>query len=164
MVDQRMGRTPKLTPAVRQALVDAIARGQSRAVATELAGIGERTLFRWLARGRSENKGEYWQFWQEIKKAEAQAVAEAVSVIRRAAERDEVTVKRTVGPDGSVTTVTTTRTVLDWTAAAWWLERRYPREWANNRREVKELRQQLAALVQAIERGRFSAPAAVEGS
>ena len=54
-------------------------------------------------------KGVYFEFFEAIKKAEAQAEARNVAVIQTAA-RDS------------------------WQAAAWWLERKYPQEWGKKER------------------------------
>ena len=69
------------------------------------------------AKGRKGGKRNelYVQLFQAVQKAESDAVARNVAVIQTAAKKS-------------------------WQAAAWWLERRYPEEFATNRRELAELR------------------------
>ena len=123
------GRHTKLTPEVHDRIVAAIAAGNTRAAAAEHGPVGERTLYRWLAKGEhSRNGSPCGQLWQDVKKAENEAEIASVARIRQAAQggqltHREVTVKEL--KDG--TTVTTTKeayTRPEWTADAWWLERR----------------------------------------
>lgn len=62
-----------------------------------------------MKRGESSQKGTYFEFFESVKKAEAQAVARNVAVIQSAAKDS-------------------------WQAAAWWLERKYPQEWGKKDR------------------------------
>ena len=71
------GRTPKLTPEVQKAIVEAVATLTPRRFAADRAGIAESTLRNWLARGRKEKKGEYVAFLAAVKKAEADAIVAA---------------------------------------------------------------------------------------
>ena len=104
----RSGRPTRLTPEVQQKLIQAIATGNTRRTAAAYAGVSITTLEEWLARGkgtapRAQTK-IYADFADAVEKAEADAVATSVALIRQASQRN-------------------------WTAAAWWLERRYPQEW-----------------------------------
>ena len=104
-----MGRPSKLTSEVQQKICDAIKRGNYYDVACEFAGIGRSTFFRWKNAGEKAKSGKYKDFWDAIKKAESEAEVMYVERIREAAE------------DGQ------------WTAAAWYLERKYPDRWGRNR-------------------------------
>jgi hypothetical protein len=101
------GRPTKLDDIVAKRIVDAVAAGGSRSAAAEAARVHRSTLMLWLARGR---KGEppYSDFLDRVKKAEADAENAMVVIVRAAAEKN-------------------------WTAAAWWLERRRPRLYALRR-------------------------------
>ena len=135
------GRPSKLTPVVQKSITEAVAKGLPLKHAARCAGVSESTLRGWSARGKAETVGPFLAFLTALKAAQADAVAGYVAVIRRAAfERDDVTVKETVYPDGTVERVTTTRRVFDWHAAAWWLERQHPDEFSSDRRELRELR------------------------
>lgn len=89
------GARCKLTPEVVNTVCDRVAEGVPKKYAAQAAGIGESTLYEYLARD-----GE---FAERMKKAEADAVMRNVRVVQTAA-------------------------ITTWTAAAWWLERRYAKD------------------------------------
>lgn len=100
-----MARPAKLKPEVAQRILTAIAGGNTREVAAGYAGVSERSLYRWIEAGKAASRGTFWQFWQDVQKAESDAVVESVATIRLASRKS-------------------------WQAAAWWLERKYPDQWA----------------------------------
>lgn len=99
-----MGRPTKLTPARRRKICKALADGNTRKTSSEASGISRRTFSRWMAMGEDEKKGPHRALRDAVLQAEAEATSEAVACLRKAAHRD-------------------------WRAAAWWLERRRPKEW-----------------------------------
>jgi hypothetical protein len=119
------GRPSALTDAVADRLVELIESGHYNRTAAQGAGIGARSFQRWLARGQEAderlNSGQpideqderCWHLWQRIQQAEGRAVSEALAAIRQGWQRDN-----------------------QWTAAAWYLERKYPGEWGR-RQEVQ---------------------------
>ena len=123
MGKRRGGPVPKLTPETQKVLVEAIAAGVPRAVAAMRAGISERCLYQWLAKGRKGGKRNegFVQLFQTLQKAEADAVVRNVALVQKAAAKA-------------------------WQASAWWLERRYPEEFGTNRHELAELRKQILEL------------------
>ncbi len=96
----------------RRILVD-LADGQTRACAAARAGITDRTMQNWMARGR---KGEepFASFVSAVKKAERDAEAVAVGEIRKAGTKN-------------------------WTAFAWWLERKFPASWSKDAEILREM-------------------------
>lgn len=102
------GRKTKLTADVQKTIVRAIRAGNYAEVAARHAGIDITTYCRWKVKGE-EGKAPYRQFLQAIAVAEAHAHQRAVGVISKA-----------MG--------------VDWKAAAWYLERKYTREWSSYRR------------------------------
>lgn len=70
---------------------------------------------KWMARGRKETEGIYFQFVQAIKKARSEAMDRNVEIIQTAAKKT-------------------------WQAAAWYLERQFPEEFASESKTVRELR------------------------
>ena len=87
---------------VMKRLEDALVAGNTYKVACVLSGISERSFMRWKAEGLKAKRGSLgWQFLQLIKGAEAKAIHRNVMVIQTASKKN-------------------------WTAAAWWLERRCP--------------------------------------
>ena len=90
----------KMTPEVKQRLIEGIRLGLSNKLAAQYAGISERTFYYWLEQAR-DGDNEKLQLLQDIKRAEAQSAAHALATIKKAAQ------------EGT------------WTAAAWMLERRH---------------------------------------
>ncbi len=106
------GRPSKLTFEVEKRLVEAVRAGNSREAAAKAAGISEATFYSWLSRGRKAKRGRFLEFLEAIKKAEGEAEQKAVGRIVEAGQKH-------------------------WQAAAWWLERKYPKRWARtDRHEV----------------------------
>ena len=107
------GRPTKLTPQVQARIVQAIVGGNDITVAAAYAGIHKAQFYRWLEKGEQQQQGIYRAFRDAIQKAQADAEARNVALIAKAAQ------------DGT------------WTAAAWWLERKYPERWGRkDRHEV----------------------------
>jgi transposase len=120
----KTGRPSKFVPEAAAVVVKYVRKGCPRQFAANAAGLGRSTLQRWLARGKKEDTGEFRDFWDAIKKAEAKVVFDRIQRINDAADKGT------------------------WQAAAWWLERRYPEEFGIQRREIKEL----TALIREAER------------
>ena len=106
-----MGRLTKLTPQVQRKIVTALKKGAYREVAAEYAGIGERTFFTWMDKGRSETKDSepYRRFRQAVEKAETQTEIMATARVLEAGKES-------------------------WGAAMTWLERKYPQRWGRKDR------------------------------
>jgi len=98
----------QLTDDVRDRIVAVTRAGCSVAVAAEVAGVSERTIYDWLARGTRPGRSEapYRALRAAVEQARAEAEATLAARMSRAAAR------------GS------------WRAAAWLLERHYPDRWA----------------------------------
>jgi hypothetical protein len=93
-----------------EALRQALMAGHTYRAACTLADIGERTFFRWMAEGDGAPEGTLArQFWQLVRKASTDAIHRNLMVIQHAAKKN-------------------------WTAAAWFLERRCPEDYA---RQIK---------------------------
>ncbi len=121
MHDKNTGRPSKLTPEVEVKLLQALLASNTREAAAEYAGVGARTLRRWLQQGRDNPDGPYGGLVAVLKQKESEAVIRNVAIIQEAAKRS-------------------------WQAAAWWLERRYPREWGSQAREIRDLERRLREL------------------
>lgn len=95
------GRPTKLTPQVTRKIVKDIVAGNTFETAATRAGISYGTFALWMRKGRRRNPDKkHVKFFKAIKKAEADAIARNVAIIKRAS-------------------------IKTWTAAAWWLERRH---------------------------------------
>lgn len=97
----------KLTPQVQRRLCQAVRAGANLDTAAVIAGISERTLHYWRARGREQRSGVYAEFLAAFDRAVAEFEVEAIGLISKAAQDPR-----------------------HWCAAAWLLERRIPQRWA----------------------------------
>ena len=105
----------KISKQLTKTVAEAIRQGYPNRFACAIAGIAERTYYRWHKRGEEIFEAERvcetkmddacLYFYFETEKAHADYVHMLVTIIHQAAERD-------------------------WKAAAWILERRYPEEYS----------------------------------
>jgi len=98
------GRKPKLTKELQDQICRLISAGNYIKTACQASGISEQTFNNWKNWGEKQSKGVYFEFLESVKKAEATAIAKNVTVIQLATRES-------------------------WQAAAWWLERKYPKDW-----------------------------------
>ncbi len=98
------GRKTKLTVAVHQQICSYIATGAYKEHAAAAAGVPARTLHEWLSRGSGPDADEpYISFADDVRKAEGKDVVTTTAVITKAEKKD-------------------------WKAAAWKLERKFPKQ------------------------------------
>ena len=117
---------PKLDTALTQRLVDLIRAGNYLEVAATAAGIHRSTLHRWLRHGRSQKRGRYHKFLNQVEKAQAESESRDVAIIAKAASDD-------------------------WKAAAWRLERKQPRRYGP--RVAVSVQQELDAVLDRLKKG-----------
>lgn len=106
----RRGRTTsKMTDEIRAAILTSLEAGAPMWMAAEAAGVSANTVNEWVRRGTGEDdrtpSSRYVSFAQEVAKMQAAAGLKAVAVVRGAMDKS-------------------------WQAAAWFLERRFPDEFA----------------------------------
>ena len=105
--NEKRGRRPLLNPEVAFAIAHSLQCGMTRRDSATLSRVNRSTFFAWMKRARAEQQAgivsQFTELLDLVQKAEAEAVFEALVRIRK-------------GDDG-------------WESAAWWLARRYPREW-----------------------------------
>lgn len=121
-----MGRRSKLTPEVQEKICEYVRQGLTYEIAARAAGISESTFYRWRERGEKARGGKFREFWEALKRAEAEAEQRLVERILSASSDT-------------------------WQAAAWILERRYPDRWGRKDR-VKHETDFGDALAQVLER------------
>ena len=103
-----MGRRTKLTPAIRDKITELISGGHVGEVAAVACGLSKPTYYNWLKKGREAKTGVYKEFFDAVKKAEADAEIAALESIKLAAKNGT------------------------WQASAWMLERRWRQRWGRN--------------------------------
>lgn len=99
-----MGRKTKLTPKVQEDIVRALTIGATHDIACQYVGIHPDTFYDWLKKGEA-GRAPYAEFAEAVKGAESRAVVGWLVQIEQAARSGT------------------------WQAAAWKLERRYPKIW-----------------------------------
>lgn len=106
-----LGRPSEFTAEVEKAILDALAAGASIRSACGAAGIGTTTFYRWLSQAEGADAPEHFRAFRDAStRARSQARVAYAAVIRRAANEG------------------------DWRAAAWFLERSEPEEWAQRQK------------------------------
>jgi hypothetical protein len=99
-----MTRPTKLNPELIIEICDKIERGVTQKTAALTSGITEHTFHNYINRGKQETEGIYFQFFQSLKKSQANLKATYEQLIFDAAHKD-------------------------WKAAMTYLERKYPDEY-----------------------------------
>jgi hypothetical protein len=103
------GAKGKLTKELIEKAADIIARGNYYKVAIDILGISEQSWYEWMRQGEMDKskgiKSLKSEFFESIKKAEADAIDRNLSIIQKAAMEG------------------------NWQASAWYLERKYPEQW-----------------------------------
>jgi hypothetical protein len=102
---KKLGQPTKLTKELQEELCKHLRSGCYQNIACDLVGISEETFRNWRKWGRNGDP-RYKDFFEAIKKASAHPFDVALSAIFGAIDKG------------------------DWKAAAWFLERRRPKEWA----------------------------------
>lgn len=95
----------KLTDNLIKIVEKEISDGNYITTVCQAHGINRTTFYEWKRRGEKASSGIYRDFYEAVNRAEAESEKKYVGVIKDAANTGT------------------------WTAAAWWLERRYPDRW-----------------------------------
>lgn len=111
---RRPGRPSKLTPEVKERLLQAIRAGNYYDTACAYASIDYSTFRRWITRGEKARSGMYHDFCEAVKKAEYEAEARLVAQWQQ-------------------------HMPGDWKAIATFLERRHPDKWGRRDRVKAEV-------------------------
>jgi hypothetical protein len=96
---------------IQKPLLDRIRAGTPIRQACASVGLHQATFYDWMKKGELAVSGQHKEFYEAVEKAKADAVIESVLVIRKAAKDN-------------------------WQAAAWFLERCHPDEFARDRQNV----------------------------
>jgi hypothetical protein len=130
-----MARPSKFTPEARVTILEALAKGSFREVAAKRAGIGSRTLKRWMKLGRMYPDGEYGKFAADVLRFEVTVEIAAVSRLLQAGMSEDPKL------------------------LCWYLERRWPQRYGRFRGELTELKREIRELQKMLEdQGKFPQP------
>jgi transposase len=105
-----MSRPTKLTAETQKRILSALRVGATHEHAATSAGIHYATFRRWMQQGERATRGQFCEFCEAVKSAEAVAAVGWLAAIEKAAQTGQ------------------------WQAAAWKLERRYPEAWGRRDR------------------------------
>ena len=108
-----------LTPQVAQDFCALVARGYTKTQAARAMGLHPPAVTDWLRRGRVDYDGDFVNFLREVNKAQAAYQEKLVKGVEVSS---------------------------DWRASAWLLERLFPEQYGNQRREVAALRKMVKEL------------------
>jgi hypothetical protein len=133
-----MARPSELTPSLIGLVAQEIGKGNYPEIAARVAGISRSTYYGWLARGRTDEEAGretlHRQFLDAVKEAEAAAEGLLVETIRLA----------------SIVAPAQGQKAPAWTAAAWILERRWPRRWGEGLKAAAQQEEHLRALLAKV--------------
>lgn len=118
----RMGRPSKIDPAVTTRIAQMVAAGNTIETACAFVDISRTTMRAWLKRGRKQRRGQYRDFLTAMERAMAQAEllhVTNITSIARGTKAQYDAEGREVQPARAG----------QWTASAWFLERRNPKRW-----------------------------------
>lgn len=121
------GRPTKFNKATADQIIQYIRAGAYIETAAVAAGIDKATFYAWLKKGAAASSGEFKAFHDAVNQAMAMAEVRDVLIIGEAAKDS-------------------------WQAAAWRLERKFPDRWGQTRRVEVEVRKELEAFYDALER------------
>jgi len=143
----------KLTPQRQKIICEHLARGNSVAAATAMAGIDVSSFYLWAKRGRREldrqekapessprkEETRYVRFWLAVNEAMTLAEGRYIKVLEDAAQGNAEVCETVVHQDAEGATLRRTskrsRMRPQWQAAAWWLQ-----HWSPLAREDKNMR------------------------
>lgn len=119
------GRPEEITQDKIDALLNAIRLGSYMETAAAHAGIAKSTLYDWLRKGARKESNIYEQFSNAVEKAMADSELRDVQVVDKAAQ------------EGA------------WKAAAWRLERKFPKRWG--RKNIHKIEEDVPEEKEAVD-------------
>lgn len=116
------GRPTKLTAELQQKIVNAMRGGAYLETAAALVDVNRFTLQRWLKKGARSKNSDYGRFCVAVERAMAEAEMRDLAVIDKAANGTAAELDE----NGKQVRAESPR---NWHAAAWRLERKFPKKW-----------------------------------
>lgn len=128
------GKIPDIDSALRKVFFDVLKETGNKTLAYKAAGISKRTFYRWMQQGERDTEGRYYSFRQAVERGMAAWEQAQVEKIVRAAqdytaEIDEAEQWTRGDETRSKIVKRKHRKKGDWRAAAWMLERKFPRRY-----------------------------------
>lgn len=118
-------RRPKLTPELKEKLLDLLRQGNYYEPTCTALGIDPQSLRAWLLKGSVETSGIYYELFRDVRQAEGEAEVLLVKKLQLAGDRD-------------------------WRANLEFLSRRWPNRWALKVEQQSEVRVQHEHLLTTI--------------
>ncbi len=131
----KRGRKTKLTPELQERICKFIEQGFTIEQSCALAGINVATYYNWKKWGRQARSGKFFEFFKAAETSEKVAEAKFLSTILKAAVGDDEKGIKS-----------------DWRAAAWYLERKNPEQWAKTEKLEQEIKADVKAKLSLSER------------
>ncbi len=131
----KRGRKSKLTPELQERICNYIENGYTIEQACALAGINVATYYNWKKWGRQAKSGKFFEFFKAAETSEKVAEAKFLSTILKAAVGDDEKGIKS-----------------DWRAAAWYLERKNPEQWAKTEKLEQEIKADVKGKLSLSER------------
>lgn len=116
-----------MTPELITHAAQLVSAGNYIATVCKYLDIDESTWYRWMQKGQRQKEGLFYEFYKDIKKAEAAAEMRAVTGIVAAGK-------------------------VSWQALAWYLERKYPKRWGKREQIDLDGKDILGKLATALEK------------
>jgi hypothetical protein len=148
------GRATKLTPAIHEAIVQAVTVGLPLIEAAALAGVAKSTVLQWLQRGEGRARrgiqARYVDFVDAITRARAVDEARRIARIEQAGRGGTVVSERTTRHNDGREVTERTYALPDWRADAFHLERAYPERWGRRARLAMDLTRRVRQVAQQV--------------
>jgi len=134
----------KLTQGMIDTIVNCLRLGSYIETAAILAGIDKNTFYAWLKKGRAKPRSMYGKLLRSVLVAQQEAKIRDLTIIDKAANGRPAKFMR--DENGKIMFNDKGRALIeeeslepDWSASAWRLERRFPKEWGRSDKNVVEL-------------------------
>ena len=131
-------RSTMLSDELIKKIAKEIADGRTIKYATAFAGVSESMFYEWMKRGRETKRKPWADLAEAVTKAEEQAKAYHLELIKQIAQGGHKTVKTSTKKDSKGSLITVTETIESslpsLQASIWILERRFPDEFGPKQR------------------------------
>lgn len=120
-----MARPSLFTPETREKILSHLRNGNFREPSVKASGVGNRTFYDWLDKGKADPDSEYGVFRRQVIEAEELAETTAVARVLEAGKDD---------PKHLI----------------WWLERKHSERWSRDAYNVRQIMKELVELKEKL--------------